>query len=133
MKSRSGTRRFSNVSAQFRKAVLTCSRYSVTDRLTREQPSALDKHSLIESVLEQSAVIAQRHERLGQLQARIRALEARLSQNRKDSSKPPRQDPPFPPKTKPPQSRRKSGGQPGHKGQGLCKVQTPDRSETPRH
>ena len=87
--------------------------------LTREQLWALDKDALIETILQQSAHIAE-------LEARILALEARLNQNSKNSSKPPSQDPPFAPKATRPSTGRKSGGQPGHQGQGLSKVQEPD-------
>ena len=51
------------------------------------------------------------------LQERIRELEARLGQNSANSSRPPSADPPHAPvrpKARP--SRRKRGGQPGHRG-----------------
>jgi transposase len=88
--------------------------------LTREQLSVLDKEALIEIVVEQSA-------RLVTLETRILELEARLGKNSKNSSKPPSSDPPFVPPAAKPKSDKKSGGQPGHPGKGLSKVQTPDR------
>jgi len=51
------------------------------------------------------------------LQARIRELEARLSQNSSNSSRPPSTDPlQAPPRAKAPPTGRKRGGQPGHRG-----------------
>src|SRR5437764_11336543 len=52
---------------------------------------------------------------VGQLLARVAALEAQLGQNSTNSSKPPSSDPPHvkPAPPKPP-SGRKRGGQPGH-------------------
>ena len=88
--------------------------------LTREQLEAQDKDALIEIILEQSA-------RIAQLEARLLGLERRLNQNSKNSSKPPSQDSPFTPKASKPAAGRKSGGQPGHEGEGLRKVDTPDR------
>jgi len=88
--------------------------------LTREQLLALDRDALIEIVLKQST-------RIAELETRILTLEARLNQNSKNSSKPPSQDSPFAPRTTRPKTQRKSGGQPGHKGEGLSKVEKPDR------
>jgi transposase len=81
--------------------------------LTREQLSALDKDALIEIILKLSARVAQ--------------LEARLNQNSHNSSKPPSSDPPYPTLAAKPKSNHKSGAQPGHQGEGLRKVETPDR------
>src|SRR5829696_4967587 len=51
------------------------------------------------------------------LQERIRELEARLSQNSSNSSRPPSSDPPQAPvRPKAPPAGRKRGGQPGHRG-----------------
>ena len=50
---------------------------------------------------------------------RLAALEERVNQTSRNSSKPPSSDPPnVPPRPKPPASGRKAGGQPGHAGQG---------------
>jgi transposase len=50
---------------------------------------------------------------------RLAALEERVNQTSRNSSKPPSSDPPnAPPRLKPPVSGRKAGGQPGHAGQG---------------
>jgi transposase len=62
--------------------------------------------------------------------ARIDDLEAQLKQNSKNSSKPPSSDSPFTkpaPKSLRGKSRRKPGGQPGHEGRTLMRVQRPDR------
>lgn len=88
--------------------------------LTREQLSERDKDALIELVLEQNT-------RLVALEARILDLEARLSKNSKNSSKPPSSDPPFGLPSVKPKSNKKSGGQPGHPGKGLSKVEKPER------
>jgi transposase len=85
--------------------------------LTREQLQTLDKEALIDLILN--------------LAARVSELEARLGKNSKNSSKPPSQDSPFQPKAKKPatgSTGRKSGGQPGHKGHGLSKVETPEHT-----
>jgi transposase len=51
------------------------------------------------------------------LQERVRELEARLSQNSANSSRPPSSDPPqAPAQRRPPPTGRKRGGQPGHRG-----------------
>lgn len=50
------------------------------------------------------------------LTARVGELEARLSQNSRNSSKPPSSDPPGAPRSPKPPTGRKAGGQPGHKG-----------------
>jgi transposase len=99
--------------------------------LTREQLLALDKETLVEIALQQSARIAELESTLAALAQRIAELEARLNQNSKNSSKPPSTDPPFS-KTalKKPESTKKSGGQPGHEGHGLGKVEAPERVES---
>jgi transposase len=81
--------------------------------LTREQLMALDKQDLVEIVL--------------RLEARLAALEARLNQNSKNSSKPPSSDAPFSKLLPKPAAGKKSGGQPGHEGHSLKKVAVPDR------
>jgi transposase len=54
-------------------------------------------------------------ELIEQLQARVQALEARLGQNWRNSSRPPSSDPPGAPPTPPARPRgRRRGGQPGH-------------------
>src|SRR5947209_16849020 len=58
------------------------------------------------------------------LQGRIHELEARLSQNSANSSRPPSSDPPQTPgRPKAPPSGRKRGGQPGHRG--TCRALLP--------
>ena len=87
--------------------------------LTRESLEALDKDTLIDLVLQLAA-------RLNEQEARISALEAQLKTNSKNSSKPPSSDPPFETLAAKPKSGKKSGGQPGHKGQGLSRVAAPE-------
>jgi transposase len=61
---------------------------------------------------------------------RIADLEAQLKQNSKNSSKPPSSDSPFvkpAPKSLRGKSGRRPGGQPGHEGRTLMRVQRPDR------
>jgi hypothetical protein len=90
--------------------------------LTREQLTVLDKDALIEIVLEQST-------RIVALETRVLDLEARLSQNSKNSSKPPSCDSLFPQIAPKPKSIKKSGGQPGHKGHGLSRVESVDHHQ----
>jgi transposase len=64
---------------------------------------------------EATALLRLAWEQLGQLQARVQDLEARLGQNSTNSSRPPSSDPPSTPPRPPagPTGRRR-GGQPGH-------------------
>ena len=89
--------------------------------VTREQLQSLDRDALIEMVMRLNA-------RVIELEQKQAALETRLSQNSKNSSKPPSSDSPFryPKKEK---SDKKSGGQPGHQGHGLAKTEKPDHVE----
>jgi transposase len=79
----------------------------------REQLDTLSRDDLIALVL--------------QLQQRLAQLEARLKQNSNNSDKPPSQESPFQPRAKRPLTKRNSGGQPGHDGKGLSKVEAPDQ------
>jgi transposase len=94
--------------------------------LTREEVSALDKAALVDLVIDQGTLVVK-------LEARIAELEARLGKNSKNSSKPPSSDPPFknltPPSLQGAEGQKKTGGQPGHLGQGLKKVAEPDHRE----
>jgi transposase len=61
------------------------------------------------------------------LEARVKALEDRLSKDSHTSSKPPSSDPPAKqPRSLRSKSGRKPGGQPGHEGKTLPLVETPD-------
>ena len=73
------------------------------------------------------AVIALFHRSIGQLAARIQALEDRVSKNSRNSSRPPSSDGLSKPDPKSQRKRhgKKSGGQPGHEGQTLKAVAHP--------
>jgi transposase len=60
------------------------------------------------------------HDELGQLQARVETLEARLTQNSTTSHRPPSSDSPYKkPRQRPTATTpRKAGGKPGHPGHG---------------
>jgi hypothetical protein len=80
--------------------------------------------ALVENLLETQA------EAIGQLEARIKVLEAQACKDRKNSSKPPSGDG-FKKRTQSlrTQSGRQSGGQPGHPGSTLAWVEEPDEIE----
>ena len=64
---------------------------------------------------EATALLRLAWEQLGQLQARVQELEARLGQNSTNSSRPPSSDPPTaPPRPLAGPTGRRRGGQPGH-------------------
>jgi transposase len=75
------------------------------------------------------AVIALFHRTVGQLAARLQALEDRVSKNSHNSGKPPSSDGLNKPAPKSQRKRhgRKSGGQPGHEGHTLKAVVKPDQ------
>jgi len=77
------------------------------------------------------AVIALIHHTVGQLAARIQALEDRVSKNSRNSGKPPSSDGLAKPAPKSQRKRhgKKSGGQPGHEGHTLKAVAHPDQVE----
>lgn len=74
------------------------------------------------------AVVALFHETVGQLAARVQALEDRVSKNSRNSGKPPSSDGLAKPAPKSLRKRhgKKSGGQPGHEGNTLKAVVHPD-------
>jgi transposase len=76
---------------------------------------------------QRDAVIAMLLQRIEQLEARVKELEARLGQNSSNSSLPPSQNPLNAPKpTAKSPSKRKPGGQPGHPGHHKTRL-PPDR------
>lgn len=74
------------------------------------------------------AVIALFHRTIGQLAARVQALEDRVSKNSRNSGKPPSSDGLAKPAPKSLRKRhgKKTGGQPGHEGHTLKAVTDPD-------
>lgn len=76
----------------------------------------------------EEAVIALFHRTIGQLAARVQALEDRVSKNSRNSGKPPSSDGLNKPAPKSQRKRhgRKSGGQTGHEGHTLKAVQHPE-------
>lgn len=81
-------------------------------------------------IVAQQQRLAEWEQLVVQLQGRLVALEERLNQNSRNSSKPPSSDPPHTrPRPKKPPSGRKAGGQTGHPGHGrsLMAVETVSR------
>ena len=76
----------------------------------------------------EEAVIVLFHRTVGQLAARLQALEDRVSKNSRNSGKPPSSDGLNKPAPKSQRKRhgRRSGGQPGHEGHTLKAVAKPD-------
>ena len=74
------------------------------------------------------AVVELFHRTVGQLAARVQALEDRVSKNSRNSGKPPSSDGLSKPAPKSQRKRhgRKQGGQPGHDGHTLKAVSKPD-------
>jgi transposase len=80
------------------------------------------------------AIIDLFHRTIGQLAARVQALEDRVSKNSRNSGKPPSSDGLSKPAPKSQRKRhgRKSGGQPGHEGHSLKAVAHPEHVEVHR-
>ena len=77
----------------------------------------------------EEAIIQLFHHTIGQLAARLQALEDRVSKNSRNSGKPPSSDGLSKPSPKSLRKRhgKKSGGQSGHEGHTLKAVHNPDR------
>jgi len=88
---------------------------------TREQLSRLDKNILVDLILSYQ-------EQVLSLSKRVCELEQKLNKNSSNSSKPPSSDGPAKPKPKSlrKHSKKKSGGQKGHKGHNLKQTEKPD-------
>ena len=105
--------------------------------LTREEALAIYQagpQTVVRVFLEMDARIHALEQRVEELQAQVQPLQDQLAQNSRNSSKPPSSDGLHKPS---PQSlrqkgRRQSGGQPGHKGHTLQRVEKPDRTEVHR-
>jgi transposase len=82
-------------------------RYEEAERRIRELEVA---------VADRDAVIASLKLQLEALEQKVNVLTSRLSENSKNSSRPPSSDPPGKSKGKKGKSKRKRGAQPGHKG-----------------
>jgi transposase len=80
---------------------------------------------------ELAALVVELSARLERAEARIAELEAQLAKNSSNSSKPPSSDglAKPPPKSLRGKSGKRPGGQGGHRGQTLCQVGDPDRTE----
>ena len=95
--------------------------------MTRQEAEAIydaGKETVVSVLLKMDAQI-------DELEARIIKLENQIAKNSRNSSKPPSTDgfnKPSP-KSLRKKSKRKCGGQPGHKGHTLKMVEKPDRTE----
>jgi transposase len=92
----------------------------------------------LREILEQNEQLTKQNEELSkqneELSKQIKKLKSQLSQNSRNSSKPPSSDGLKKPKPKPKSLRKKSGrkpgGQKGHQGKTLCMVEKPDYTIT---
>jgi len=105
--------------------------------LTREEALAIyhaGPEVVVQILLEMDARIHALEKRLQASEQRIKELEDRLATNSRNSSKPPSTDGFNKPKPKSlrKKSGRRSGGQRGHKGHTLQRVEKPDRTEVHR-
>lgn len=88
----------------------------------------MSRENLVAFIQYQAEQIERLEAQVAQLEAQVEKLEARLAKNSTNSSKPPSSDglkKPAP-KSRREKGKRQSGGQPGHKGETLEMVATPD-------
>ena len=105
--------------------------------LTREEALAIYQagpQTVVPVFLEMDARIHALEQRVEDLQAQVQPLQDQLAQNSRNSSKPPSSDGLHKPSPKSlrQKGQRQSGGQPGHKGHTLKRVEKPDRVEVHR-
>jgi transposase len=98
--------------------------YDVISKKFSELESLIHSHQKL--IEKQSQTIQLLEEKNLKLESRVRELESRLNQNSKNSSKPPSSDSFKKNLETRKSSRRKSGGQFGHKGTNLLMVKVPD-------
>ena len=102
--------------------------------LTREEALAIYQagpQTVVPVFLETDARLHALEQRVEDLQAQVQPLQDQLAQNSRNSSKPPSSDGLHKPSPKSlrQKGQRQSGGQPGHKGHTLKRVEKPDRVE----
>src|SRR5215210_3473706 len=98
---------------------------------TREQLMGASKDVLVDLALLLQEQLRVLKGQVAELQQKVQELEGRLSENSRNSHKPPGSEgmnkPPAP-KSLRSKSGRKAGGQPGHSGRTLKQVEKPDRT-----
>ena len=105
--------------------------------LTREEALAIYQagpQTVVPVFLEMAARLHALEQRVEELQAQVQPLQDQRAKNSRNSSKPPSSDGLHKPSPKSlrQKGQRQSGGQPGHKGHTLKRVEKPDRTEVHR-
>ena len=96
--------------------------------MTSEEQLREEKSQLQEQVRMQQEVIERQSQQIAQLTAQVEDLQARLSKDSHNSHLPPSSDRfKRQPKSLRKKSGKKAGGQPGHRGEHLQMVETPDQ------